>query len=149
VKPIGTDQQIESTRFVGSKLDLDLISVLRNGLNRIAEQKLNTRGVITQDLTQETTNDFQVVPYSMPKLIATHFVQDGTVTIDEYRPLHIRAFGNDGVMDVHASEDLQRCAAHIDLVPACDEARRSFDDCGREPIALQPIGSGQSRRSCS
>src|SRR5262249_48455753 len=100
--------------------------------------------MIPQDLAQGAANDLEISANAMPKLIAAHALEDLAFFVDELGALHIGTRRNNRVMNPHLLDNLQRRPAHIDLIAANQQVRRSFHDSRIKSVTLQPIGGSET-----
>src|SRR5262245_4228462 len=85
----------------------------------------------------------------MSEFIPAHFIDDFAFSVDEQCPLHVGASRDDGIMNTHSPQNLQRCPSCVDLVAPCQQRWCPLDDGRSKPIAAQPIGTREPRDTCA
>jgi len=128
MQSVSADYAIELAHAILCELNLHAVRRLSDSLNGIAKKQLDLFEMILQDLTQGTANDLEISTNAMPKVIPAHAFDDVAFFIDELGALHIGSRCNNGVMNPHLLDYLQRGASHIDLIAADQQGRCPFDD---------------------
>ena len=118
MQSVSADHAIELAHTILRELNLGAVRRLGDSLNGIAKKDFDLAEMIPQDLTQGAANDLEISTDAMPEFIPAHALEDVAFFVDKLRALHIGTRRNNGVVNSHLLDNLQRRSAHIDLITA-------------------------------